>query len=83
MYLNAILSELLGNEPTRTYTYDPENKTIYYQNRKGYKPLRAYKRSATQYGKDFYIIYVDTGKRYISVPKLHNIIEEKTKKNES
>lgn len=79
MNLNPILSKALGNEPSRTYTYDLENKTIYYQTTKGYKPLRAYQRSKGQYGKDFYVIYVDTGKRYISVPKLDKIIEEKIK----
>lgn len=79
MNLNAILSEALGNEPSRTYAYGLENKTIYYLSKKGYKPLRAYKRSKGQYGKDFYIIYVDTGKRYISEAKLKKIIEEKLK----
>ena len=82
MNLNPLLSELLGNEPSRTYAYNPETNTIYYLSKKGYTPLRAYKRSATQYGKDFYIIYVDTGKRYISEPKLKKIIEQKLK-NES
>lgn len=84
MNLNPILSELLGIEPHTTYTYDSENKTIYYQITKGYKPLRAYKRSAGQSGQPFYVFYeVRTKqKKYISEVKLKKIIEEKLK-NES
>ena len=84
MNLNAILSELLGIELFTNYTYDVENKAIYYQTRKGYKPLRAYKRSKGQYGRPFYVFYEISTKQkhYVSETKLNKIIEEKLK-NES
>ena len=81
MNLNAILSNLLGIELFTNYTYDLENQIIYYQTTKGYKPLRAYQRSATQYGRPFYVFYEASTKQkhYISEPKLKKIIDEKLK----
>lgn len=81
MNLNPILSELLGIELFTNYTYILENKVIYYQTTKGYRPLRAYKRSEGQYGRPFYVFYEAKTKQkyYISETKLKKIIEEKLK----
>ena len=81
MNLNAILSKLLGIELFTNYTYDLENKIIYYQTTKGYKPLRAYKRSKGQYGRPFYVFYEASTKQkhYVSQTKVKKIIEEKLK----
>jgi len=84
MNLNPILYQLLGIELFTKYTYNVENKSIYYQTTKGYKPLRAYQRSEGQYGRPFYVFY-ETGtkqKHYVSENKIKKIIEEKLK-NES
>lgn len=84
MHLNPLLSELLGIELFTNYTYDVENKAIYYQTTKGYKPLRAYQRSKGQYGRPFYVFYEEKKKKkhYVSEAKLDKIIDEKIK-NES
>lgn len=81
MNLNPILSKLLGIELFTNYTYDFENKTIYYQTTKGYKPLRAYQRSKGQYGRPFYVFYEARTKQkhYFSETKLKKLIEEKIK----
>lgn len=84
MSLNTLLSKLLGIELFTNYTYDLDDKIIYYQTTKGYKPLRAYKRSKGQYGRPFYVFYeaITKQKHYISETKLKKIIAEKLK-NES